>query len=46
MRGLLAEFGVVMAVGVKSFERQVLQCLEDESLPVLSRHSVGVMGSA
>ena len=46
MRGLLAEFGLVIPVGVKAFERQVLPCLEDESLPALSRHSVGVMGSA
>ena len=46
MRGLLAEFGVVIPVGVKAFERQVLEYLEDESLPALSRHSVGVMGSA
>lgn len=43
LRGLLAEFGVVIPVGVKAFERQVLECLEDESLPALSRHSVGVM---
>lgn len=35
-----------MAVGVKSFERQVTQCLEDEALPALSRPGLGVMGSA
>ena len=46
IRGLLAEFGVVIPVGVKSFERQVIQYLEDESLPALSRHSIGVMWSA
>ena len=46
LRGLLAEFGVVIPVGVKAFERQVLEYLEDESLPALSRHSIGVMGSA
>ena len=46
LRGLLAEFGVVISVGVKAFERQVLEYLEDESLPALSRHSLGVMGSA
>ena len=46
LRGLLAEFGVVIPVGVKAFERQVLEYLEDESLPARSRHSLGVMGSA
>ena len=32
----------MMAVGVKSFERQVIEYLEDESLPALSRYGLGV----
>ncbi len=48
IRGLLAEFGIVMAVGVKSFERQVSLLLDDEQaeIPALSRDSLRVMWSA
>ncbi len=48
IRGLLAEFGIVMAVGVKSFERQVPLLLDDEQaeIPALSRDSLRVMWSA
>ena len=48
IRALLAEFGIVMAVGVRSFEQQVPLLLEDEhgALPALSRDSLKVMWSA
>ncbi len=48
IRALLSEFGIVLAVGVKTFEVQVPVLLteDDNALPALSRRTLNLMWTA